>query len=319
MTSGISGYYQDTISNANGKPGWDSGWRSNLIVQNCDILLAALMKRQQGMQGILYLAIGEGKESWDTTPEDPSSAATTLFAELIRFELSADQIAYVDGAPGPGNTLEITVPIAGSDVITDTTQPLREFGLFGGNATAQTDTGYMIDYVIHSRIDLTAEVTLIRRIQLHFQNAGGEALWEPTVVVRESALGNLTIEHLDGVGSAYATQLSDAGIATIQDLATAEAATISVELPAMKLVELQAKARLLLRTASQITPVSGLFDCSAWDVIATPTQELIAQSGAPANAVEQLKDQVCNLQLTLDNRFLQETKLKDLTQSYPPD
>lgn len=171
MTSGLKGCYRDVVTDVMGKVRSDTGWRSNLIVENCDRLLAAMMKRHEGLQGILYLSVGEGQDEWDAAQPTITPSNSKLNKELLRRPLEADQIAYLEGQnQEPTNHLEITAEFHGADLVSNSFQSLREFGLFGGNATEAPDSGFMINYVIHPRIDLTPEVTLIRRVRLKFNN-----------------------------------------------------------------------------------------------------------------------------------------------------
>ena len=168
----IKGYYQDVLIDTQGQARWDSGWHSNLIVQRCNLLLAALMKRHEGMQGILYCAVGEGEDDWDSSRPIPLLTNSRLTSELARQALTQDQITYLDNAgqptESPANHLEITVDLRGEDIVTNGSQPLREFGLFGGNAAVEPNSGFMINHVIHPRIDLTSGLTLTRKLRLIF-------------------------------------------------------------------------------------------------------------------------------------------------------
>lgn len=107
------------------------------------------------------LAIGEGENNGDSSCPAPLPATTRVSKEVTRSKLIEDQILYLDAAgpsKTPTNQLEITTIFKGEDFASD--QPLQEFGLFGGDAIGDPDTGYLIDYVIHSRVDLTRTVRL---------------------------------------------------------------------------------------------------------------------------------------------------------------
>ena len=171
MTSGLKGYYRDVVTDVTGRVRSNTGWRLNLIVKNCDRLLAAMMKRHDGMQGILYLAVGEGEEGWDLAQPTPIPSTSKLTKELLRQPIEADQIVYLDSQiQEPTNHLEITAEFHGAGLVTNGFRSLREFGLFGGNANEAPDSGFMINYVIHPRIDLNPDATLTRRVRLNFHN-----------------------------------------------------------------------------------------------------------------------------------------------------
>ena len=150
----------------------DSGWRSNRIVSSCDRLLAALLKNTNGISGISYLAIGTGDKSWDTTPPSPTPDALHLFKEVKRYPVTNAQISFIDfseiTSADPTGTLLITMTISGSSLTNGTAVQLREFGLFGGNATGNANSGNLIDYIIHPRIDITPDLTIERTVKLVF-------------------------------------------------------------------------------------------------------------------------------------------------------
>ena len=150
----------------------DIGWRSNIIVNRCRCLLAAFMKGD-GAAGIQFLAVGRGEAAWDDQPPTAPGPATEQLVNpaLITIPVEAGHMEYLDAAgtptAGPTNRIQIVVtlepgipPIEGSE----TTYPLREFGLFGTFASEN----YMIDYVRHPVIHKQADNTLVRTIRLIF-------------------------------------------------------------------------------------------------------------------------------------------------------
>ena len=169
MTHIIKGYYHDRLCGLE-RVRLDRGWNSNLIVADCNRLLAALMKGQAGVAGILYLAVGEGQKAWDAAPPQPLPAATRLRKEILRRPVATEAITFLDSAGQPTATptgrLQINMELTREDFPANGFQPVREFGLFGGNATAAADSGFMINYVIHPRIDITGELTLQRTLRL---------------------------------------------------------------------------------------------------------------------------------------------------------
>ncbi|HUX76173.1 MAG TPA: hypothetical protein VMY40_05990 [Anaerolineae bacterium] len=172
MTQLIKGCYHDVLTDSQGRVQWEDGWRPNLIVQPCSVLLAALMKGHPALQGILYWAVGRGEKDWDALCPSPRPDDTHLAAEIARQALTPEQIVYLDDADQesdvPTNCLEITAEFKGEDLVSNGFQSLREFGLFGGDATGAPDSGFMIDYVIHPRIDLSPGDTLERKLRLTF-------------------------------------------------------------------------------------------------------------------------------------------------------
>lgn len=311
LNTSIRGRYRDFVYECEAGLIFDSGWLSNTIANSAWPLIAGLLKNDPRLAGILFCAVGAGNSAWDGTHTSPSSVADQLEDEIDRVAVPIEDIVYLDSdeTPVEGPTTRIRVSV--NFQWTDQDQTLREFGLFGGDASQTKDSGYLINHVIHPRIDLVASETLTRQIWLTLRpDIHGE--WpEPS----SHWLGSASVEEIDGVGSAYSTALADALIETIGDLAGSEPTALETDIPLMKLVELRAKARLAVNTAERISPVSELLDRSAWEVIATPTSTLAAEAAASSEEVQRLREQVEMLQLAMDNRFLRRSTIGELARS----
>jgi beta-lactam-binding protein with PASTA domain len=108
-------------------------------------------------RGITYLAVGTGEAAWDGAPPPPDRSRTALVHELYRVRLRAGaELTYEAGAVG------IRVSL-GPGVATG---PLREVGLFGGDATAAPGSGLLVMYKVHDRIDKAEADTVDREIRL---------------------------------------------------------------------------------------------------------------------------------------------------------
>ena len=55
----IEGFYRDRLLDAGGREIYISGWRKNLIVTNCRVLLAGFMKNDAAL-GVQSLQVGRG-------------------------------------------------------------------------------------------------------------------------------------------------------------------------------------------------------------------------------------------------------------------
>jgi len=165
----IKGIYRDRLLDAAGQVIFDSGWKSNLIVARCRVLLASFMNNEAAARGIQKLQVGQGLPEWDTTPPPAPDPNTTKLVDNAPFEIQlADlTIQYLNESDavvqGPTNRLQIIVTLGPGKPPTDN-YPLREFGLFGklGNDF------YMIDYIRHPLIVKSSSVTLERRVRLIF-------------------------------------------------------------------------------------------------------------------------------------------------------
>jgi hypothetical protein len=150
----------------------ECGWRSNIVVDRCRMLLAAFMRRDGAAAGIQALAVGRGDPSWDTALPPPTPGIEQLVdTSPVTIPIGTGDLSYLDAAgnptAGPTPRLQVMVTLApgtpppemGSD-----NYPLREFALigdFGG-------TPYMIDYVRHAVIHKAAGDSLVRTIRLIF-------------------------------------------------------------------------------------------------------------------------------------------------------
>ena len=122
-------------------------------------LLGGLLTNQPGLAGLQYWANGSGDPSWDATPPVPSKADTKLAKEVYRKPISpAADITY--------QPLTQTLVVRSRLAFNESASVLREFGLFGGNATGTADSGYMLNHQIHKAIDKTKAENLLREFRL---------------------------------------------------------------------------------------------------------------------------------------------------------
>ena len=130
----------------------------NLIVIGFGLLVASLLKGDPTFGfPIQYWAVGEGEgDFWDDLSVEARQAKsifslTSLYNETFRVSTS---IIFIDEnadpvSPGPSNRIEVQSTF-GPDVI----GPLREFGIFGGDASTTLDSGIMIDHKSHTVINV---------------------------------------------------------------------------------------------------------------------------------------------------------------------
>jgi hypothetical protein len=165
----IKGIYRDCLRDAQGSLLTDSGWRSNMIVLRCRMLLSGFLKNDTAL-GIQALQVGRGDPSWDTTPPPlPDPNSLTALTDPTPFELPVAQLTlqYLDAADNviatPSNRLQITASL-GPNVppAPPNPFPLREFALFGVLGGVRQ----MIDYIRHPLIQKDATTTLERKVRL---------------------------------------------------------------------------------------------------------------------------------------------------------
>lgn len=134
----------------------------NLVVNTFLNLVMCLLKQQTGYKGIQYWAVGSGATSWDTSLPNPEITASRLTAELGRKAIATSDIQFLDSnydvSATPTNIIQISCTFGP----TECNGVWREFGIFGGNATATANSGVMINKRHHAVITKTEEMTIER-------------------------------------------------------------------------------------------------------------------------------------------------------------
>ncbi len=178
MDISLKGRFKDSLYTPNNEMVKDFLWQSNIIVYRSLDLVANLLKNQPGMNGVLYLAVGEGAEGWNENLPTEQPSTRQLVKEIFRKKIDPSiAISYSEEA----KRLIINVEFDSDEAV----GILREFGLFGGDATEAPNSGFLINYKIHPKIDKTATTILKRTIHLDFgpeakpiANAGDDQIVE---------------------------------------------------------------------------------------------------------------------------------------------
>ncbi len=313
MIRSIEGIWRDVLFDSGSRVRWDSGWRSNLIVDSCNVLLASLMKRQEGVQGILFWAVGQGERDWDSVSPVPMLGDSLLTNEVARLAISPEQIVYVNEenqpVEDPTTRLEVTAEFKGQDLVPNGTQTLREFGVFGGDATREPDSGLMIDYVIHPAIVLTPEVRLSRRLRLTF--SAGSLHQE-----KLSGFGSqLPVTSIDGIGDEYAGALAEQSINTLAELAEIDPLLPVGNIPRVKLREFRAKALMVMRLRLSPAPFEQLAERSISGILMESPgglAEAIGSNAVSPEMVMKFQEELAALQVALNDLLLQKITLADV-------
>lgn len=140
---------------------------NNLVVDRCSTLIAGLMKG--ALNGVQYFAVGSGSSSWNNSSlPSPATSDTQLLAETYRKAITSNDVKFIDAnnkeSATPTNRLQITVTFNESEANGE----LRELAIFGGNATATKNSGYMLNRKIHALIYKTSGMKLERIIRFTF-------------------------------------------------------------------------------------------------------------------------------------------------------
>ena len=137
----------------------------NLIVNSFLKLAMALLKGQSGFSGIGYWAVGSGASSWDTNLPDPEINATVLTAEIGRVKIQPSEITFLDANYNPSANPTNILQIKHTFDTNDCNGIWREFGIFGGQASATANTGLMINKKHHKIITKTSDMTIERTMR----------------------------------------------------------------------------------------------------------------------------------------------------------
>ena len=134
----------------------------NLIVNSFLNLVMCLLKQQSDYKGIQYWAVGSGADSWDENLPNPELDATRLTNELGRVAITADNITFLDEDYNVSQTPTHILQISHVFGENDCNGTWREFGIFGGNATTEPNSGIMINKRHHAIISKSTEMTIER-------------------------------------------------------------------------------------------------------------------------------------------------------------
>ena len=137
----------------------------NLVVNSFLKLVMALCKGEPGYSGIQYWAIGSGDDSWDASIPDPEINAVRLTSEFGRVAIAPSEVSFIDAS---GTTMQTPTNIIQIKHVfgpNDCNGKWREFGIFGGDATATANSGIMINKKHHSVITKTNEMSIERTMK----------------------------------------------------------------------------------------------------------------------------------------------------------
>jgi hypothetical protein len=167
----LEGCYCDRLRGSDGREISNTGWRHNLIVAPCRMLLAGFMRNDAAL-GIQSLQVGRGDPAWDASGAPAPDPGTTKLTDNAPFVIPVASLVleYLDANDGvvatPTNRIQITATLGPGQPTpaTDPPFPLREFGLFG-SLGGQLQ---MIDCIRHPLIQKDGSVTLERKVRLVF-------------------------------------------------------------------------------------------------------------------------------------------------------
>jgi len=116
--------------------------------------------------GSMYLAVGSGETAWDQTPPLYQRNTLLLVNEIARKVVTRENLSYLNESgvetDGPTPRLRIQATFSAEEG----TGVLRECGLFAGSASSEINTGTLLSYFVHARIEKTTDMSLVRTISL---------------------------------------------------------------------------------------------------------------------------------------------------------
>jgi len=135
--------------------------KHNIIVNSASILIARLLKdNSEPQNGISYLAVGRGNSNWDLfDPPAPTTSQTRLENEFYR--KAVDYSTFVHPETGEPTTVytnivDYSVTFGESEAV----GPIVEMSLFGGDATAEINSGTMVNWRTFPVINKTSTMTV---------------------------------------------------------------------------------------------------------------------------------------------------------------
>jgi len=162
------GRVKDTICYADGRKEVRD-WEDNCIVSSIGLLVAALLKGEDGYLGATYWGIGEGLVAWDpVVPPAPAVTDIILVAEIGRKVIPSDNIVFLDINGDPTETITNKLRITLLFGEGECNGTWRELGIFGGDASLAQDSGIMINHKTHPVLVKTANIQVERVVELMF-------------------------------------------------------------------------------------------------------------------------------------------------------
>lgn len=142
----------------------------NLVVNNCSVLLASLIKAHNvGVGTQLWWAVGTGSGWSDLLLPSPALTNTALTNEIYRKVIPFSNIDFLTSSNAvtatPTNRLQITLTFNTDEANAN----LMEFAIFGGpTVSGAANSGIMINHKIHNTIAKTSAFSLSRTLRLTF-------------------------------------------------------------------------------------------------------------------------------------------------------
>lgn len=153
----------------------------NLVVNTAYVAMAMAMKQNPAYGGFLYWAVGDGGATATTAAWDagviagtiaPAKTNTKLVREVFRKAISPANIVFLNAVGAvsatPTNRLQITIIFDENEPSGSGPTDLREWGVFGGDATAAANSGRLINRKVHKTYTKSTVSKLERVLRFTF-------------------------------------------------------------------------------------------------------------------------------------------------------
>src|SRR5262249_7867302 len=135
-------------------------WQQNLICFSGLDLIGHLLCNDPNLTGLTWCAFGEGDPDWDNQPPPADRTRTILTAAIARVPLTNAHLR------SQYRTLRIRMRLE-PGVATGT---LREFGWFGGEASARPSSGRLLNHKAHDALVKGPDDSLDREIAIELSD-----------------------------------------------------------------------------------------------------------------------------------------------------
>lgn len=158
----------------------ERGWSFNQIQDSALLQIAgSVIGAEDTTSGLFnnfgpirYLAIGSGDSSWDADPNNVTKPVdqAALQSEFVRFAVAADDFDFLSSGGAVLSPQELSSRFKLTRILgeNDANGDLREFGLFGGDASAAADSGIIFNWITHPLIQKDATLVIERVIDIQF-------------------------------------------------------------------------------------------------------------------------------------------------------
>lgn len=150
----------------------------NMVVNDAYKVIAACMKQDPAYSGFLWWAVGDGgvdsSTEWDNGVANgtitPERTDTRLAREVYRKLILPEDISFIDnrGEPSLSITNRLQIRMVFEEDEPGGTVILREWGIFGADATEAPNSGLLINRKVHPSYEKTEIAKLERVLRFTF-------------------------------------------------------------------------------------------------------------------------------------------------------